>query len=376
MIIVAVSLATAIGGWHMGRLQSYGLAATAAVLALIPCTPAWMISLPMGIWALVVLSDPKVRAAFGAASAAPPQHLPVRSFQLGGGHAAPLAGHSLGALAIASTLMILLCGGVLVALLIPAAQMSREAARRAASMNSLKQIGLALANYHDVYNSFPPGVVTDNAGNPLYSGRVLLLPFLAQQNLYHALDLNEPWDSPRNRRLTEMSLPIFMDPSDPSNKPGRSNYLFVTGKGTLFEDGRAGNPAISLTARRTRYPSLKSAAALRAGPSPTSSTSPLRSRSRKAITPALTSSPSLTAPSARFPIAPAPWTFARSPRSPAANSPASRVLPGHPHRFKSPRQPPSRHRWLPRQAQSLRRKRRHPPRRQHHQRPRSLNPEP
>src|SRR6476661_8337983 len=59
---------------------------------------------------------------------------------------------------------------VLVALLLPAVQAAREAARRMQSSNHLKQLGLAMQNYHDEYQCFPPAVVTDAGGKPLYSG--------------------------------------------------------------------------------------------------------------------------------------------------------------------------------------------------------------
>ena len=129
---------------------------------------------------------------------------------------------------------------VLIALLLPAIQAAREAARRQQSMNNLKQLGLALHNYHDVYGSFPPAVVRDADGKPLYSGRVLLLPYLEQQDLYQSLDLSQEWDSPRNRSLTHVPLKLFTDPSDRvSELEPKTSYRFVTGSGTMFEDGQA-----------------------------------------------------------------------------------------------------------------------------------------
>src|SRR6476659_7125395 len=126
--------------------------------------------------------------------------------------------------------------GILVALLLPAVQAAREAARRMQASNHLKMIGLALQNYHDTFKCFPPAVVTDDNGKPLYSGRVLLLPFMEQKPLYDAFNKNEPWDSPANRQFTNQSLQVFTDPSAPTAKvPGQTDFLFVTGKGTLFD---------------------------------------------------------------------------------------------------------------------------------------------
>ncbi len=66
--------------------------------------------------------------------------------------------------------------GILIALLLPAVQAAREAARRMQASNHLKQLTLAMQNYHDEHNALPPAVVTDENGVALYSGRVLLLP--------------------------------------------------------------------------------------------------------------------------------------------------------------------------------------------------------
>src|SRR5687767_8457269 len=74
------------------------------------------------------------------------------------------------AVIVAVVILLLVCPGILIALLLPALQSSREAARRMASSNNLKQLGIAIHNYHDVYNEFPPAVVKDASGKPLYSG--------------------------------------------------------------------------------------------------------------------------------------------------------------------------------------------------------------
>jgi len=151
------------------------------------------------------------------------------------------AGSGLGiaALLVGFGVAALMCGGILVALLLPAVQAAREAARRQQSMNNLKQIGLALHNYHDQHASFPPAVVTDASGKPLYSGRVLLLPYLEQKELYDQFDLTQAWDSEQNRAISEASINIFMNPSSADPTPGRTDYFFVTGTGTMFEGDKA-----------------------------------------------------------------------------------------------------------------------------------------
>src|SRR5262245_28651730 len=159
----------------------------------------------------------------------------------GGGYAyAPQAGTSGGgggmlALVIAIVGCLVVCGGITVALLLPAVQAAREAARRAQSSNNLKQIGLALHNYHDVFGTFPPAVVTDDDGKPLYSGRLLLLPFLSQTAVYDQFDKSKAWNSPENIALSQTVIPVFVDPSSANSPAGQTDYLFVSGKGAVFE---------------------------------------------------------------------------------------------------------------------------------------------
>ena len=81
---------------------------------------------------------------------------------------------------------------ILIALLLPAVQQAREAARRTQCKNNMKQLGLAMHNYHDVFNTFPPGWVSVNvtttAGEPtIWSWGAFILPYLEQAPLYSAL---------------------------------------------------------------------------------------------------------------------------------------------------------------------------------------------
>lgn len=154
----------------------------------------------------------------------------------GSGAAAAGVGIGIGMILLISFGALVVCGGILVALLLPAVQQAREAARRMQAANNLKQIGLAMHVYHDMYNEFPPAVVKDADGKPLYSGMVLLLPMLEQQGLHEQFDKDKAWDAPENLALSNMNLPVFLDPSNPSNIAGRTDYLFVTGKNSIFED--------------------------------------------------------------------------------------------------------------------------------------------
>ena len=127
------------------------------------------------------------------------------------------------------------CG---IALLLPAVQAAREAARRASSQNNMRQIGIALFNYHDTYGQFPPAIVTDKSGQPLYSGRVLLLPFLEQKPLFDSFDKTAAWDSPANMAYSQTMLRVFVDQSNP-NQGSDGSYAFLVGTGAMFEQGQA-----------------------------------------------------------------------------------------------------------------------------------------
>ncbi|MBD3675306.1 MAG: DUF1559 domain-containing protein [Planctomycetaceae bacterium] len=103
--------------------------------------------------------------------------------------------------------------GMMIALLLPAVRTARPAARRSACMNHLKQIGIALHNYHDTYGGFPPAYLTNANGKPLHSWRVLILPFLDQVPLYEKIDLTKPWNDPVNAEVAQSLPQVYACPS-------------------------------------------------------------------------------------------------------------------------------------------------------------------
>lgn len=165
---------------------------------------------------------------------------------------------------------------VLIALLLPAVQQAREAARRSQCKNSLKQIGLALHNYHDTANTLPPGwiavptgVGNTNANAPRWGWGTMILPMLDQSALYNSLSTfsngtqvgfgaimtSFPGNS---NQLLQTSINSLRCPSDtgtnlvtygsqPTNIFGRSNYpavfgssftTYPQGNGAFFQNSR------------------------------------------------------------------------------------------------------------------------------------------
>ena len=109
--------------------------------------------------------------------------------------------------------LLLMCVVGLVALLLPAVQAARTAARDTQSRNNLKQIGLALHNYHDQHTVFPPGGVFDESGTGLHGWQTLLLPYVDQAPLYAMIQQDVPWDDPANRTAFTQILPTYLHPA-------------------------------------------------------------------------------------------------------------------------------------------------------------------
>jgi prepilin-type N-terminal cleavage/methylation domain-containing protein/prepilin-type processing-associated H-X9-DG protein len=130
------------------------------------------------------------------------------------------------------TLIELLVGisviSVLIALLLPAVQAAREAARRIQCVNNLKQLGIGLHNYHDAVNTFPPGYIDyQNNSNftpdldmgPGWGWAAMMLPYIDQQPLYNATNFNLGITSPSNSTAVVTTLSVFQCPSDGNQQP-------------------------------------------------------------------------------------------------------------------------------------------------------------
>jgi len=182
------------------------------------------------------------------------------------------------AFTLVELLVVIAIIGILVALLLPAVQAAREAARRTQCNNNLKQQGLALQNYHDIYNTFPPALIGsgrwNNPANPVKNttGWVMLLPQLEQAPMYDNYNSNtcssvsSPYGLPvmgltgpgsgndaTNMPIYSQRLKVLECPSSPSigenmtrnvntpsdfysmNNAKRANYLFATGVFTDYD---------------------------------------------------------------------------------------------------------------------------------------------
>jgi hypothetical protein len=125
------------------------------------------------------------------------------------------------------------CGLIPIALLLPAVQAAREAARRNMSMNNMKEINLGLINYHDTNGTLPVAGADAQGNRPNLSWRVQILPSLGHQALYDQFHHDEPWDSPHNLSLLPHMPPEYKCPN--VVEEGKTVYLAVTGPGAAFQ---------------------------------------------------------------------------------------------------------------------------------------------
>jgi prepilin-type processing-associated H-X9-DG protein len=108
--------------------------------------------------------------------------------------------------------------GVLVALLLPAVQAAREAARRSQCTNNLRQMGVAMHNYHDVHQSFPINYRPVVSGT--YSWMQAILPYIEQANLYNQIVMGGTVSLPANTQVASTPIKTYLCPSDGLTRGG------------------------------------------------------------------------------------------------------------------------------------------------------------
>ena len=156
--------------------------------------------------------------------------------------------------------------GVLIALLLPAVQAAREAARRSQCSNNLKQIGLGLHNYHSALNTWPMGTSTPSPSNQEgswghWSAQAMLLPYMEGQPLFSSINFSlastEGAGNPANSTVVNAVITNFLCPSDPNSGkvgvpnnpsgPRTNNYFGSTGTTTNSPNGGGASTGVFTT---------------------------------------------------------------------------------------------------------------------------------
>lgn len=100
---------------------------------------------------------------------------------------------------------------------------------------NMTQLALAMQRYHDDHGSYPPAYIANEAGEPMHSWRVLLLPYLEHGWMHDRYDFNQPWNSPQNAQVTQSMPSVFGCPADETAYMNdETSYMVVIGANTLF----------------------------------------------------------------------------------------------------------------------------------------------
>ena len=156
--------------------------------------------------------------------------------------------HGRGGFTLIELLVVIAIIAVLIALLLPAVQQAREAARRSQCKNNLKQVGIALHNFHDTFNHLPTSSRPVSGGTVRVSGWARLLPYLDQGPMYNQYNQTVNWSHANNLPYTSVQLKVLQcasDPTsgtfdgdpDPSTTPGGFNATLVANTGYALNKG-------------------------------------------------------------------------------------------------------------------------------------------
>ena len=134
---------------------------------------------------------------------------------------------------------------ILIALLLPAVQGVREAARQVHCKNNLKQIGLALHNYLGAHTVFPPSFVSDistgvNTGGGEWSIHARILPYLEQANTYNEAELELSYSDPVNTEVAIQRIDVYLCPSEPNDEVRLSGGVPIHYPVNYGSDGQRG----------------------------------------------------------------------------------------------------------------------------------------
>lgn len=111
---------------------------------------------------------------------------------------------------------------------------NETSARFVAAKNQLKQLGLAIHNFHESHGILPPAAIIGPDGKPWHSWRVLLLPYLEEFELYDEYRFDEPWDGPNNKKLLDRMPEWYRDPARSDEDPSHAHVVAVAGPKTAF----------------------------------------------------------------------------------------------------------------------------------------------
>jgi uncharacterized protein DUF1559 len=130
-----------------------------------------------------------------------------------------------------------LVGDKFATLLLPAWDAAREASRRNVCVDRMQEIALAMLLYDRDHGTLPPAYTVDADGRPMHSWRVLLLPYLGQEEFHGNIRLDEPWDSEHNQQFHNAAVPFYQCPSA-GLTPGHTTYSVVVGPQMPFGAGQ------------------------------------------------------------------------------------------------------------------------------------------